>query len=78
MPRPLASFLPERRWAASGVAFRRADAKANAKARHLAEQILQRANEDYRDDWHYGNAVDKAHIVLGRVALREGNRDEAK
>ena len=33
---------------------------------------------DYTDDWNYGNAIHDGHMVLGRVALARGKREEAK
>jgi hypothetical protein len=72
---PRARYL---RWMAlERVAMRKADAGANGKARRLAEELLQVATGD-RDYWDYGNAIHKANIVLGRVALREGDVDQAK
>jgi hypothetical protein len=32
----------------------------------------------YRGNWNYGNAVQDANLVLGRIAAREGRIDEAK
>ena len=32
----------------------------------------------YRDDWNYGNAVHDGHMVLGRVALKNGDVEIAK
>jgi hypothetical protein len=29
-------------------------------------------------DWNYGNAVQAANLVLGRIAVREGGIDDAK
>lgn len=66
------------RWAVLGfLAMRKVNAGATAKARRLGEELLEVAAGD-RDYWDYGNAVHKANIVLGRVALREGNIDQAK
>lgn len=56
------------------VAFYRNGDRAAAKA--SAEALLTDA-ENYRDDWNYGNAVHAANIVLGLVALGEGDQKEA-
>lgn len=32
----------------------------------------------FPNDWNYGNAVQDANLVLGRIALREGRLEEAK
>jgi hypothetical protein len=44
--------------------------------KRLAQQALDRA-EEHRDDWNYGNAVHKANLVLGWVALAEGDQPGA-
>jgi hypothetical protein len=32
----------------------------------------------YKTDWNYGNAVQDANLVLGRLAVREGKLEAAK
>jgi len=32
----------------------------------------------FQGDWNYGNAVQDANLVLGRIALREGRIDDSK
>lgn len=44
------------------------------KAREYAEQMLVAIV----DDWDYGNRVHHGHLILGRIALGEGNLSEAK
>jgi len=44
------------------------------KARHYAELMLQNTEAG----WNYGNRVHHGNLVLGRIALREGNIEEAK
>ena len=39
---------------------------------------LQSLLPKFQGNWNYGNAVQDAHLVLGRIALREGRIDEAK
>jgi len=52
------------------------DAGALDKARAYAEETLQSATDP--KDWNYGNAIYDGNTVLGLVALREGNVDQAK
>ena len=47
------------------------------EAEQHAKELLLRA-ESHRDDWNYGNAIHKGHIVLGRVALRRDDIEAAK
>ena len=44
------------------------------KARKYAENTLQVS----KSDWDYGNRIHHGNLVLGRIALREDNIDEAK
>jgi tetratricopeptide (TPR) repeat protein len=46
-------------------------------AREYADALLVLL-PNYEDNWNYGTAVQDAHLVLGRVAVAEGNIDEAK
>jgi hypothetical protein len=46
-------------------------------ARAYAQQLLNLLPK-FRGDWNYGNAVQDANLVLGRIALSEGHVDEAK
>jgi len=43
----------------------------------LAEEHLRLA-ESFKKNWNYGNVIHKNHIVLGRVALRQGNIAQAQ
>ena len=54
--------------------FRRRNLDA-ASAR--AVQLLQLAAAE-PNDWNYGNALHKAHLMLGRVALVRGDLDTAE
>ena len=47
------------------------------RAAARAGQLLQLAEADPKD-WNYGNAVHKAHLILGRVALARGDFDTAE
>jgi len=46
-------------------------------ARQWAREELKLATR-FRGDWHYGNAIHDGHMVLGRIALREGNLAAAR
>lgn len=66
------------RWLALGnVALWQVDAGALHLSRAYAEELLATA-ERFRSDWNYGNALHKAHLAMGRVDLRQGNRVGAK
>lgn len=61
------------RWVALGdVAIWSIDAGLLDNAEKSAEELLETSLR-YRDSWNYGNAVHKAHIALGRLALRRGD-----
>jgi hypothetical protein len=47
--------------------------KAAAYSRELLEMTML-----YKQDWNYGNAVHKGNIMLGRLALRQGDVEDAK
>ncbi len=52
----------------------------NAKfedANKYAIELLSSA-PNYRSDWNYGNAIQDGNLVLGRLALRDGKKAEAK
>lgn len=42
----------------------------------LARELLTIA-ERYSSDWDYGNAIHHGHLILGRIALRHGDRAAA-
>ena len=46
-------------------------------ARKYAKELLALAPK-YQGDWNYGNAIQDGNLVLGRIALREGQTEEAK
>ena len=46
-------------------------------ARTYAEELLVLAPRFTRN-WNYGNAIQDANLVLGRIAVREGRIDDAK
>jgi tetratricopeptide (TPR) repeat protein len=47
------------------------------KAENYAKELLLMAPK-YQKDWNYGNAIHKANIVLGRIALAKGDIEAAK
>ncbi len=47
------------------------------KAAAYANELLDLAPQ-YPHDWNYGNAVHHGHMVLGHLALREGDLEQAK
>ena len=67
----------ERFYALGSLAKLAVDAKENAVATQLADELLQLAPK-YRKNWNYGNAIYDANIVLGKVAISEGKIEEAK
>lgn len=66
------------RWVAIGdVALWSVDLNLLERSSQMAHETLRIA-EKYKKDWNYGNAIHKAHLALGRVALRKDNIEEAK
>lgn len=49
----------------------------NDKAREMALQLLALAVE-HKGEWNYGNAINSAHTVLGRLFLNQGDLGKAK
>jgi hypothetical protein len=45
---------------------------------HALATELERLAPEYKNDWNYGNAVQDANQVLGRIALSKGDVAEAK
>jgi hypothetical protein len=46
------------------------------KAEQYASELLDSAQD--KNNWNYGNAVHKGHILLGRIALQRGDISSAK
>jgi len=59
---------------AARVSFKRGQ---HVKAYLMAMELLNLAKR-FPDGWNYGNAIHDAHIVLGWIALKEGDVDLAK
>jgi len=49
----------------------------DAKAQAYAEEMLREAPQ-YQSTWAYGNAIYTGHDILGRIALKHGETEEAK
>jgi RNA polymerase sigma factor (sigma-70 family) len=47
------------------------------EARKYAAELMALAPK-YTNDWNYGNAIQDANVVFGRIAVREGNLAAAK
>lgn len=47
------------------------------EARQYAEELMTLLPK-FKNDWNYGNAVQDANLVLGRISVLEGRIDEAK
>jgi len=47
------------------------------KAKFYANDLLNLASQ-YRKDWNYGNAIHHGNLILGRIALKTGDVDNAK
>jgi len=47
------------------------------KAKDYSIELLQIASQ-YQDDWNYGNAIHDGHLVLGRIAIKNGDLEKAK
>lgn len=67
----------ERFYALGDAAKSRFDAGDCETAKAYTEE-LQKMTPSYRKNWNYGNAIASANIVLGRLALRDGNIQEAE
>ncbi len=61
----------------SDAAMASVEKDALDEAEQYAKELLLRA-ESHRNDWNYGNAIHKGHLVLGRVALRRDDIEAAK
>ena len=45
-------------------------------AKEIGEALLALA-PTYTTSWNYGNAIHKGHLILGRIALRQGDHHQA-
>lgn len=67
----------ERFYALNRAAKQALSAGQTEEARKLATE-LERLAPKHRQNWNYGNAVQDANQVLGRIALAEGDVETAK
>lgn len=68
----------EQRFYALNAAAKESFATGNIEqARRYAQELLVLLPK-FQGNWNYGNAVHDANLVMGRIALREGHRDDAK
>jgi hypothetical protein len=68
----------EKRFYALGAAAKESfDSDKIDDARNFAQELMA-LTPKYTNDWNYGNAVQDANLVLGRIAVREGKIAEAK
>ena len=68
----------EERFYSLGAAAKEEFNKGNlVEAKKYAKELASLTPE-YRGNWNYGNAIQDANLVLGRIALREGDIEQAK
>jgi hypothetical protein len=66
------------RWCALGFAAKEnLNQGFDMQAKSFAEELEQLAPKHLKD-WNYGNAIQDSNIVLGRLALKAGDIEEAK
>jgi hypothetical protein len=64
--------------------YRLGDAAKHAVGANVLDRADRYANEllalseHFATNWNYGNAIHDGNMVLGRIALRHGNVEEAK
>jgi hypothetical protein len=52
--------------------------KGNLDAAQTVARNLLKEAPNWEKNWNYGNAIQAANVVLGRIALQEGEIDHAK
>jgi len=68
----------EKRFYALGAAAKESFVAGSFQSAELYAHDLLTLTPKYTNDWNYGNAVQDANLVLGRIAVREGKISEAK
>jgi RNA polymerase sigma factor (sigma-70 family) len=68
----------EKRFYALDAAAKESFVAGNIQAAELYAHDLLMLLPKYQHDWNYGNAIQDANLVLGRLAVRNGKIDEAK
>ena len=61
-----------------GPAAKAAFDKGNYSAARTYAEELATLTPKYKGDWNYGNAIQDSNVVLGRLALRDGDVAAAK
>ena len=69
---------PQERFYALGAAAKESFVVGNVEDANKYAHELMTLLPNFPSNWNYGNAVQDANLVLGRVALKEGHVDEAK
>jgi hypothetical protein len=64
-------------YALNGAAKQSFVAGKTEEARKDAQELMALLPK-FQGNWNYGNAVQDANLVLGRIAVKEGHVDEAK
>ena len=72
------SQSPQERFYALNVAAKESFVAGNTEGAKKYAQELMTLLPKFPGDWNYGNAVQDANLVLGRIAVKEGRIDEAK
>ena len=68
----------QNRFYALGPAAKAAFDKGNYSAARTYAEELATLTPKYKGDWNYGNAIQDSNVVLGRLALRDGDIAAAK
>jgi RNA polymerase sigma factor (sigma-70 family) len=68
----------EQRFYALGNAAKESFAAGNIRDAQKFAEELQALTPKFTNDWNYGNAVQDANLVLGRIAVRNGKIEEAR
>jgi len=66
----------ERFWILTNIAKLSFECQQYNKAKAYSDILLSTA-QLHKDDWNYGNALHQANIILGKLALRSGDLQEA-
>jgi hypothetical protein len=69
---------PQERFYALNDAAKESFVVGNSSDAKKYAQELMTLLPKFPSDWNYGNAVQDANLVLGRIAVKEGHIDEAK
>jgi tetratricopeptide (TPR) repeat protein len=73
-----AALTTEQRFYALGTAAKESFTLGNGEAAHKYANELLQILPQFSNNWNYGNAFQDANLVLGRLALKEGQVEKAK